>query len=316
MKEIVIISGPTASGKSDLAIALSKRMNGAVISADSMQVYKGMDIGTAKLKKSQMQGVEHYLIDILDPAEEFNAAIFCQMAGTCIEDLKKRSYLPIIVGGTGFYIKALLYGAPFKEGETDPKVRARYEEEGRSYGTSYLEEKLKKIDPVSAEKYTGNRKRIIRALEYHELTGRTLSEKNEEENRMPPEYDAAHFCITFPRDILYERINERVDRMFENGLCEEAGLLYENIGKMSITSRQAIGYKQLFEYFDGKITLEEAKEKIKKETRHFAKRQLTWFRNQKDIIMIERNGAEGDEETVEKMSRIIGLKDHAGKIGL
>ncbi len=306
MKEIVIISGPTAAGKSDLAIALSKQKNGAVISADSMQVYKGMDIGTAKLKKEEMQGVEHCMIDILDPKDEFNVAIFCEMAGRYIKELKERSFLPVIVGGTGFYIKALLYGAPFSEGDVDEGVRKRFEYEGDLYGIGYLEEKLREFDPISAEKYKGNKKRMIRALEYHELTGLTLSEKNEEENKREPVYDAAHFCITMPRDILYERINLRVERMFENGLYEEAKALYESKIPMSTTSRQAIGYKQLFEHFEGKVTFEEAKENIKKETRHFAKRQLTWFRSQKDIIMMERNGNETDEEMVEKMSAIIG----------
>ena len=306
MKEIVIISGPTAAGKSDIAIALSKIRNGAVISADSMQVYKGMDIGTAKLKKEEMRGVEHYMIDILDPEDEFNVALFCEMADGYIRKLKERSLLPVIVGGTGFYIRALLYGAPFEEGDVDEGVRKKYEEEGSIYGTVYLEEKLLKLDPVSAEKYRGNRKRLIRALEYHELTGRTLSSKNEEENKKEPVYDAAHFCITMPRDILYDRINRRVDLMFEAGLYEEAEALFESGKKMSRTSYQAIGYKQLFEHFEGKTTAGEAKEKIKKETRHFAKRQLTWFRAQKDIIMIERTGDETGEEIAGKIAGMIG----------
>ncbi len=301
MKEIVIISGPTASGKSDLAIALCRMKNGAVISADSMQVYKGMDVGTAKLKKEEMQGVKHYMIDILDPHEEFNVALFKDMADGCIKELKEKDTLPVIVGGTGFYIKALLYGAPFDEGDVDESVRKRYEEEGELFGTEYLEKKLSPHDPVSAEKYRGNRKRLIRALEYFELTGRTLSSKNEEENRKEPVYDAAHFCITMPRDILYERINKRVDLMFERGLYEEAKQIFER-KDLSRTAGQAIGYKQLFEHFEGKTGFDEARENIKKETRHFAKRQLTWFSHQKDIIMIERKGDEPEEEILGRMS--------------
>ncbi len=304
MKEIVIISGPTAVGKSDLAIALCGKYNGAVISADSMQVYKGMDVGTAKLKKEEMQGVEHYMIDILDPCEEFNVALFKDMADGYIKELKEKDTLPVIVGGTGFYIKALLYGAPFEEGDVDESVRKRYEEEGELFGTEYLERKLFELDPVSAKKYKGNRKRIIRALEYHELTGRTLSAKNEEENRKEPVYDAAHFCITMPRDILYERINKRVDLMFERGLYEEAKQLFER-EDLSRTARQAIGYKQLFEHFEGKTGIDEARETIKKETRHFAKRQLTWFSHQKDIIMIERKGDEPEEEILGKMTEYL-----------
>lgn len=304
MKEIVIISGPTAAGKSDLAIALCRMKNGAVISADSMQVYKGMDIGTAKLKKEEMQGIEHYMIDILDPKDEFNVALFKDMADGYINELKERSVLPVIVGGTGFYIKALLYGAPFDEGDVDERVRKRYEEEGEIYGTEHLEKKLSEHDPVSACKYKGNRKRLIRALEYLELTGRTLSSKNEEENRKAPVYDAAHFCITMPRDILYERINKRVDLMFEKGLYEEAKAVFEG-GNLSRTARQAIGYKQLFEHFEGKTGLDEARENIKKETRHFAKRQVTWFSHQKDIIMIERTGQESEEEILERMSKLL-----------
>ncbi|MBO4373534.1 MAG: tRNA (adenosine(37)-N6)-dimethylallyltransferase MiaA [Lachnospiraceae bacterium] len=305
MKEIVIISGPTAAGKSDLAISLCRMKNGAVISADSMQVYRGMDIGTAKLKKEEMQGIKHYMIDILDPKEEFNVAVFREMADRHIRNLKEASVLPVIVGGTGFYIKALLYGASFEEDDVDEEVRSRYEEEGRLYGTEYLAEKLAKADPVSAEKYKGNAKRIIRALEYHEITGRTLSLKNEEENKRKPVYDAAHFCITMPRDILYERINKRVDLMFENGLYDEAKSLFER-GDLSRTARKAIGYRQLFDHFEGRATLAEAKDNIKKETRHFAKRQLTWFKSQKDIIMLERKGGEADSRLLEEMSAIIG----------
>ncbi len=302
MKDIVIISGPTAAGKSSLAVGLAKLKKGAVISADSMQVYKGMDIGTAKLTGKQMEGIEHYMIDILDPSMDFNVAIFKEKADGYIKELKERSMLPVITGGTGFYIKALLYGADFSEGQTDEAIRKRLEEEGESLGLSYLEERLKGADPVSAVKYRGNKKRIIRALEYNELTGKKLSDKNEEENKRDPVYDAAHFCITMPRDILYQRINERVDLMMEEGLLEEAERLYQSGVDRKACSMQALGYKQLFEYFDGRAGIEEAVENIKKETRHFAKRQLTWFRGQKDIIMIDRSEYASDEEILEKMS--------------
>ncbi len=306
MKELVIISGPTAAGKSDLAVGLAKMKNGAVISADSMQVYKGMDIGTAKLKEDQMQGIRHYMIDILDPKDDFNVSIFQEKAREYIGVIKKEGMLPIIAGGTGFYTKALLYGADFEENETDEAIRKKLEDEGEIHGLSYLEDRLKRIDPISAEKYRGNKKRIIRALEYNELTGQKMSDKNMKENMKAPVYDALHFLVTMPRDILYERINLRVDNMIRDGLLEEAKSLYDSGIKRSATSMQALGYKQLFEYFDGLVTYEQALDNIKKETRHFAKRQLTWFRSQKDIITFDRTEYESDEMIIQKMAEYIG----------
>ncbi len=305
MKELVIVSGPTAAGKSSAAIELALRLPGEIISADSMQVYRGMDIGTAKLKKEEMKGVPHHMIDILDASEDFNVALFKEYADRYIAEIRDRGRIPVLTGGTGFYTQAVLYGVEFREGESDEKVRSRLEREAREKGMGFIEEKLLKEDPDSAVKYRGNLKRMIRALEYKELTGETLSEKNRREKDRKPAYDFIHFCLTLPRDILYERIDQRVDRMLEEGLLDEVKSFWDaGIGRDK-NSMQALGYKQLIAFLEGEISCEEAVYRIKKETRHFAKRQLTWFNGRKDIIFIDRNEFKNDAEAAEYMLGLI-----------
>jgi len=305
MKELIVISGPTASGKSGAAAELSLKIKGEIISADSMQVYRSMDIGTAKLKKDEMKGVPHHMIDILEPEEEFNVAVFKARADRCIEEIRGRGHIPVITGGTGFYTQAVIYGIDFKENETDPVLRAELEKKAGEKGTRYIEEELEKVDEISAHKYRGNLKRMIRALEYYLLTNDRMSDKNERERSRAPVYDTAHFCFILPRDLLYKRIDERVDRMMDEGLLDEVRALYDKGLERSLNSMQGLGYKQLFLYFDGKKTLEEAVEDIKKETRHFAKRQLTWYRNQRDIIYIDREKYKDDEEAAGEMLRFL-----------
>ncbi|MBO5551887.1 MAG: tRNA (adenosine(37)-N6)-dimethylallyltransferase MiaA [Lachnospiraceae bacterium] len=286
-KELVIIAGPTASGKSAVSVALAGKAGGEIISADSMQVYKNMDIGSAKITPGEMKGVAHHLIDILEPAEEFNVSVFCARASAAVEEIKKRGHLPVICGGTGFYIRAFLYGIDFAEGETDPTVRQRLEEKAREAGTERMEEELKSFDPVSAGVYHGNLKRIIRALEYHELTGRLMSEKNAEERARRAVYDAAFFVLTMPREMLYERIDKRVDLMMEAGLTDEVRRLREMGVTRDMTSMQGLGYRQIYDHIEGRYDLQTAVDEIKKQTRHFAKRQLTWFRREKGVIWVD-----------------------------
>ncbi len=304
-KELAVIAGPTASGKSDASIALAKLLDGEVISADSIQVYRQMDIGSAKLKKDDMQGIPHHMIDILDPDEDYNVSYFTAESSRHIEEIRLRSRFPIICGGTGFYIQALLYGIEFAEGETDPSVREKLEAEAEKLGLDVLQERLKAFDPVSAEAYRGNKKRIIRALEYHELTGRLLSDKNAEERRKEPVYDTAYFVLTMPREKLYDRINRRVDLMMEQGLLDEVKELRSMGITRNMTSMQGLGYRQIFDFLDGKYDLDTAVDEIKKQTRHFAKRQLTWFRREKNVIWIDVTEYENTQDMAEYMAGII-----------
>ncbi len=301
MKELVIIAGPTASGKSSLAVALAKKTDGEIISADSMQVYRRMDIGSAKIRPEEMQGVPHHLIDILDPSEDFNVSLFQELVKEKAAEIRGRGRLPILAGGTGFYIQSVLYDIPFGKEETDPALRERLEQEAERLGTDAMEERLKEKDPVSALAYHGNRKRIIRALEYHELTGKLLSDKNREERMRPTAYDAAFFCLTMPREILYQRIDERVDQMMKDGLLEEVKSLKEEGVRRDATSMQGLGYRQLYDHLEGRYPLEEAVERIKRETRHFAKRQLTWFKREKNVIWLDRSEFRDEEAILERM---------------
>ena len=286
-RKLALIAGPTASGKSEISLALAKRLDGEIISADSMQVYKGMDIGSAKLTPSKRRGIPHHLTDILEPTEDFNVSIFCDMAHKAVIDIKGRGHFPIVCGGTGFYTRAFLYGAAFGEGETDPDLRRKLEATAEEKGVSYMEDLLRKFDPVSADLYHGNKKRLIRAIEYHELTGLLLSDKNDDERSRAPVYDAAYFVLTMPRDILYKRINDRVDRMMEEGLVDEVKHLIALGVKRNMTSMQGLGYRQIYDYLIGDCDLDTAVDMIKQQTRHFAKRQLTWYRKEKEVIWID-----------------------------
>lgn len=287
MNKLVILTGPTAVGKTDLSIQLAKKINGEIISADSIQVYKGMDIGSAKITKEETDGIPHHLIDILEPKEEFNVHIFKKLATKAINDISSRGKIPIIVGGTGFYIQAVLYDINFDDTETDYEYREYLEQLAKDKGNAFLHDMLKEVDYESATAiHCNNLKRVIRALEYYKQTGKKISEHNEKERENKSPYNFAYFVLNDKRDKLYNRINQRVDIMFDNGLLKEMETLIAKGYTRDLVSMQGIGYKELFNYFDGKTSLDETKELIKKNTRHFAKRQLTWFRREKDVTML------------------------------
>ncbi len=300
---LVIIAGPTAAGKTALSIALAKRINGSVISADSMQVYRHMDIGSAKITPEEMQGIPHYLIDELEPDEDFNIYRFSEMANAALSDIYANGRIPIVVGGTGFYIRSLLYHTQFEEERVAPEYRQQLETYAEEHGNHALHEKLKEIDPESYEGiHENNRKRVIRALEFYELTGQTISEHNRIERSRPSPYNYAYFVLTDTREKIYERIDRRVDAMMEAGLLEEVRRLAQMGCRRGMVSMQGLGYKELLDYLDGSCTLDEAVYRIKRDTRHFAKRQLTWFRAEPDCIWLNRSEYGGDEvQMLEKM---------------
>ncbi len=299
MKPLVILAGPTAVGKTDLSIRLAKRINGAIISADSMQVYKYMDIGSAKIMPEEMEGVKHYLIDALDPSDEFNIVRFQQMAKDALEEIYVNGQIPIVAGGTGFYIQALLYDIDFTHQDSDEAFRKEMADFVAKYGAEALHEKLKEIDPVSYETiHANNTKRVIRALEYYRMTGQPISAHNEQEHQKVSPYNFAYFVLTDDRKHLYERIDRRVDLMMEKGLVNEVKKLYDMGYHKDMVSMQGLGYKELLSYLNGECTLEEAVYIIKRETRHFAKRQLTWFRRERDVIWLDKAAYQYKEERI------------------
>ena len=310
-KPMIILSGPTAVGKTALSIELAKRVNGAIISADSMQVYKHMDIGSAKIMPEEMCGIKHYLIDALEPSEEFNIVVFQKMAKEALAEIYANGQIPIIAGGTGFYIQALLYDIDFENQDTNEVYRAELEEIAKTQGNEVLHNRLKEIDPVSAEKiHANNVKRVIRALEFYKLTGKPISEHNEAEQQKESPYNFAYFVLTDDRENLYKRIDLRVDIMLKNGLLDEVKKL-KNMGyHREMVSMQGLGYKEILDYLDGKLTLEEAIYILKRETRHFAKRQLTWFRREKEVIWMDKSKFNYDETAVlEEMCNILYTKE-------
>lgn len=309
-KPMIILSGPTAVGKTELSIQLAKRINGAIISADSMQVYKYMDIGSAKIMPNEMDGVKHYLIDALMPEEEFNITVFQKMAKEALEEIYANHQIPIIAGGTGFYIQALLYDIDFEHQDADTSYRAELEQFAAAYGNEALHQKLKEVDPASAEKiHANNVKRVIRALEFYHFTGTPISEHNEKEQQKESPYNFAYFVLTDEREHLYKRIDMRVDQMLQNGLLEEVKHLKEMGYHRDMVSMQGLGYKEILDYLDGRCTLEEAIYILKRETRHFAKRQLTWFRREKDVIWMDKSKLNYDEKAILKeMCSILNTK--------
>lgn len=310
MKPLVILAGPTAVGKTDLSIRLAKQINGAIISADSMQVYKDMDIGSAKVLPEEMQGVPHYLIDCLEPSEPFNIVRFQQMAKEALEEIYVKGQIPIVAGGTGFYIQALLYDIDFASQDCDEAYRQELSDFAKEHGNEALHEKLRDIDPVSYETiHANNSKRVIRALEYYHITGKPISAHNEEEHQKTSPYNFAYFVLTDDRKTLYDRIDRRVDRMMEKGLVEEVRALYDKGYRRNMVSMQGLGYKEILDYLEGTCTLEEAVYVIKRETRHFAKRQLTWFRRERDVIWLNRpDFSGGDPAILEKMLTVLKEK--------
>lgn len=298
-KPLVILTGPTAVGKTALSIKLASEIGGEIISADSMQVYRQMDIGSAKIKPEEMDGIPHHLIDILEPEEEFNVCLFEKLALEAIEQIYERGHIPVVVGGTGFYIQALLYQIDFTEEETDTAFRDKLWQLGEEKGNHYLHELLRKVDPESAEEiHENNRKRVIRALEFYENSGKPISTHNKEQRQKTSAYNSCYFVLTDDRKKLYERIESRVDQMLSKGLVDEVRTLKEQGCNASMVSMQGLGYKEILEYLDGRCSLLEAVEKIKKETRHFAKRQLTWFRREKDVIWLDKQAFAYDEDAV------------------
>ena len=307
---MIILTGPTAVGKTALSVELAKRVDGAVISADSMQVYRHMDIGSAKITQEEMQGVPHYLIDVLNPEEEFHVVRFVEMAKQAIQEITRDGKIPIVVGGTGFYIQALLYDIDFTEQECDPVYRDSLEKLAEQKGDEFLHQMLREVDPASADAiHANNRKRVIRALEFHHLSGKRISEHNETERRKESPYRFAYFVLSDERSKIYERIEKRVDQMLEQGLVEEVRNLRDMGCSRSMVSMQGLGYKEMLDHLDGKLTLEEAVYIIKRETRHFAKRQLTWFRREREVIWLPKQEYQYCEEKIlAKMLDILAEK--------
>lgn len=299
MKPLVILAGPTAVGKTELSIRLAKRINGAIISADSMQVYKYMDIGSAKIMPDEMEGVKHYLIDELDPSDEFNIVRFQQMAKDALKEIYANGQIPIVAGGTGFYIQALLYDIDFTHQDSDEAFRKEMADYAAEYGAEALHEKLKEIDPVSYKTiHANNTKRVIRALEYYRMTGQPISAHNEQEHQKVSPYNFAYFVLTDDRKHLYDRIDYRVDLMMKKGLVDEVKNLYDMGYHKDMVSMQGLGYKELLSYLDGECSLEEAVYIIKRETRHFAKRQLTWFRRERDVIWLDKSAYQYNNQRI------------------
>ena len=300
-KPMFILTGPTAVGKSALSVELAKKINGAVISADSMQVYRHMDIGSAKITPEEMQGVTHYMIDELEPDEEFHVVRFVTMAKEYLKEIYADGKIPIIAGGTGFYIQALLYDIDFTEQQCDETYRRQLEDLAREHGAEYLHGILREVDPASAEAiHANNIKRVIRALEFYHLSGKKISEHNETERQKQSPYNFAYFVLTDERAKLYERIDRRVDAMIEAGLVEEVKKLKSMGCSREMVSMQGLGYKEILAYLDGGCTLEEAVYIIKRETRHFAKRQLTWFKRERDVIWLDKQAFGYDDAAILK----------------
>ena len=303
-KKLIILTGPTAVGKTKLSIALSKAVNGAVISADSMQVYKYMDIGSAKITPEEMEGVKHYLVDILEPCdpEGFNVTRFQSLAQQAMEEIYADGKVPILVGGTGFYIQSVVYDIDFTENDADTAYRTMLEKMAEEKGAEYLHDMLKVVDPKAAEEiHFNNVKRVIRALEFFQKTGGPISAHNEIERQKESPYEFYYFVLNDDRAKLYERIEKRVDMMIEAGLADEVKKLLDMGCTRDMVSMQGLGYKEMIDYLHGEISLEEAIYVIKRDTRHFAKRQLTWFRRERDVRWINKSDFASEEEILAYM---------------
>lgn len=312
-KPLIIITGPTAVGKTDLSINIAKAVNGEIISADSMQVYRHMDIGTAKIRPEEMQGIPHHLIDCLEPCEEFNIFLFQQMALRAVDDILSRGKMPVIVGGTGFYIQSVLKDVDFSDEEKNTAYREYLRKIADEQGADVLHDMLFKTDPAAAEKiHANNIKRVIRALEYHEQTGGKISEHNETESKKDSPFDYLYFVINNERSVLYARIEKRIDNMIADGLVEEVKCLRKLGCTRDMVSMKGLGYKEILAYLDGDLSLEEAVYIIKRDTRHFAKRQITWFKREKDVIWMNYPDFNNNKELMQAaMLRKIG--EHYGK---
>ena len=302
MKDLIVLTGPTAVGKTSLSIALAKAVDGEIISADSMQIYKYMNIGTAKITEEEKCGIPHFLIDELEPDEEFNVTIFKNKVMGYIEDIKSRGKVPIIVGGTGFYIQSVIYDINFNEYGDDSNVRKKYETMAETLGKSELHKKLALVDREYADSVSENNvKKVVRALTFFEMTGEKLSEHNKRERERSSPFDFAYFVLTMDRKKLYERIDKRVDLMFDMGLVDEVKALMAKGYDKSLVSMQGIGYKEVIDYLSGKTSLEECIDIIKRDTRHFAKRQLTWFKREKVVTYIDKDEFDAEDKCLKEM---------------
>lgn len=298
---LVILTGPTAVGKTELSIRLAKAIGGEIVSADSMQVYRHMDIGSAKVTPEEMDGVPHHLIDVLDPTEEFSVVTFQTMAKEALGGIYRRGHIPVVAGGTGFYIQALLYDIDFTEHDCDTALRRELESLAAKHGPEYLHEMLKQIDPASAEAiHRNNIKRTIRAIEFYHQTGEPISAHNEVQRAKESPYQFLYYVLTTDRDVLYERIECRVDRMMEQGLVEEVQRLAAMGCTREMVSMQGLGYKEILAYLEGAYPLKEAVRIIKRDTRHFAKRQITWFKRERDVRWLNLPDFDNDRGKVLK----------------
>ncbi len=298
-RPLVILTGPTAVGKTALSIALAKAIGGEIISADSMQVYRHMDIGSAKITPEEMEGIPHYLIDVLEPDQEFNVVVFQELAKQAAAEIYSRGHIPIVAGGTGFYIQALVYDIDFTENDEDTAFRRTLEEQAKREGAEALYERLRAVDPESCESiHAHNIKRVIRAIEFYEKTGKKISEHNREQRQNDSPYNFAYFVLNDDREQIYERINVRVDLMMAQGLVEEVRALRESGCRKEMVSMQGLGYKELLSYLEGETSMEEAVYLIKRDTRHFAKRQLTWFRREKEVIWVDKTVFDHDSQKI------------------
>lgn len=309
-KKLVVIIGPTAVGKTKLSIDIAQKLNGEIISGDSMQIYKGMDIGTAKITPEEMEGVPHHLIDIKEPDDDYSVAEFQETARPLIDEIMDKNKMPMIVGGTGLYIQSVLYNYQFTESPSDPEFRKRLELELNQKGEQAIHELLSQVDPESAKMiHPNNTRRVIRALEIYHCTNIPMHEHlKQQENELL--YDVALIGLTMDREVLYQRINQRVDIMVENGLLKEVKILYDK-GLRNTQSIKAIGYKEIYDYFDGKVSYEEAVNQLKQNSRRYAKRQLTWFRNKMDVKWFDMTPPINEEQKVDEIFSYI-----AGKLKL
>lgn len=301
MKPLIIIAGPTAVGKSALSIRMAKEVGGSIISADSMQVYQGMDIGSAKIREDEMEGIPHYLIDCVKPDQPWNVVIFQERAKKAMAEIYACGRVPMIVGGTGFYIQAITRDIDFTSMQEDVEFRQRMEALAEEEGPEFLHEKLRAVDPSAADQiHFNNVKRVVRALEFYHVSGQRISDHNAREREKKSPYNLAYFVLTQDRKTLYQRIDKRVDRMMQEGLLDEVAALKRAGYHQGMVSMQGLGYKEILDYLDGRISLDQAVYQIKRDSRHFAKRQLTWFRREKDAVWLDKSACGNDEDLIVK----------------
>lgn len=308
MKNLFILSGPTAVGKTHISIELAKKLKGEIISADSMQIYKYMDIGSAKVTEDEMQGITHHLIDFIEPDKNFNVSEYKALAENSIDEICKKDKLPMVVGGTGLYINSLILNYNFTDAKTDKSYREYLGNLAEEKGKEYVHSLLKEVDIDSYKRlYPNDLKRVIRALEVYKLTGKTISEYNANTNLYDIPYNIYYFVLTMDRAKLYDRINKRVDLMMENGLIDEVRRLKSMGYTPDMQSMKGIGYKEILDYLNGNSTLDEAIYLVKKGSRNYAKRQLTWFRKDKRVIWINKDNFSCDEDIVEHIIHVFNI---------